>query len=230
MVDIRAVLAACPILAGVPDAGLDELVGLAKVETYAAGTTIYNKGASLSELSVIASGTVRLSSVSASGRESTLMLLDRGIWFGDNVFSPGVARVYGAVAHAATTLVVVPGEGFRGVLANHPQSYAHILDLVSRRLWAAMSVIEDDALRSVEARFARRLMFLVQFRGISMDSKLPVTFHLTREHIANMLGLTRQTVHKVIKQFESAGLVRLEYGTVTVICPRDLDAYLKTLD
>ena len=91
-------------------------------------------------------------------------------------------------------------------------------------------MINDDALRRIEARCGRRLLFLLQFKGSDDNSEQPVRFHLTREHLANMLGMTRQGVHKVTKGLEQAGLLQLEYGGITVCNPRALKAYLDGLD
>ncbi|MDX1755358.1 MAG: Crp/Fnr family transcriptional regulator [Marinobacter sp.] len=230
MTDIKAVLKGCPLLAGLPEQAFDEAVAMARLRRFASEKMIYAKGSMQSALCVIASGTVRISSVNAAGREATLIIFDAGAWFGDTVFSPGTPRVYGATAHEDVTIVELPGEGFQRLLARYPQAYPVALDLVSRRLWSAMSIIEDDALRGIEARIGRRLLFLAQIQGAGEVSSEPVTFRLTREHMANMMGMTRQGVHKVIKRFEEAGLIRLDYGRITITDPRALLAYLKTLD
>lgn len=230
MTDLTAILRTCPLLAGLPPPALNEAAAMSRLRRFEVDEPIYAKGSMQSTLCVIAEGTVRISSVNAAGREATLIIFDAGAWFGDTVFSPDMPRVYGATAHEATTLVELPGEGFRQLLEAYPQAYPVALDLVSRRLWAAMSIIEDDALRSVDARIGRRLLFLAQIQGEGEAGTQPVTFRLTREHIANMMGMTRQGVHKVIKGFEQRGLLRLDYGRVTVTCPRDLQGFLRTLD
>ena len=54
----------------------------------------------------------------------------------------------------------------------------------------------------------------------------PVTVRLTREHIANMMGMTRQGVHRTLKQFQREGLVELGYGQVTICSEDALRRYL----
>lgn len=229
MSDLKTVLQACPLLAGLPDAGFAEAEALARWRHFREGEAIYDKGSMQSSLCVIADGTVRISSVNSEGREVTLIIFGTAAWFGDTVFSPGTPRVYGATAHDDTTIVEMPGEGFRQLLARYPEAYPVVLDLVSRRLWSAMSIIADDALRGIEARVGRRLLFLAQIQGHGETGARPVTFRLTREHIANMMGMTRQGVHRVIKAFEKEGLLKLEYGRITVTNPATLQAYLDHL-
>ena len=229
MSDLKRVLRACPLLGGLPEAGFAEAEALARWRHFQAGEAIYDKGSLQSSLCVIAEGTVRISSVNSEGREATLIIFGASAWFGDTVFSPGTPRVYGATAHDATTILEIPGESFRQLLARYPQAYPVALDLVSRRLWSAMSIIADDALRGIDARVGRRLLFLSQIQGHGENHSGPVTFRLTREHIANMMGMTRQGVHRVIKGFEREGLLKLDYGRITVLDPGALKAYITNL-
>ena len=195
MKNIKTVLARCPLFSGFSESAIDDLEGIARIRRFEANELIYSKGSAISTLNIIASGVVRISSVNPAGREATLIMFSAGTWFGDSVFSPGMRRVYGATAHEAVTLIEIPGEAFRELMATYPEGYPVILDMVSRRLWAAMSIIEDDALRGVAARIGRRLLFLAEIQGNGDVGTDPVTIWITREHIANMMGMTRQGVH-----------------------------------
>ena len=72
---------------------------------------------------------------------------------------------------------------------------------------------------------APRLLFLAHMHDPQRGPG-PVTFKLTREHIANMMGMTRQGVHGVLKALEQCGLIRFSYGRITVPDPDALKAYL----
>lgn len=223
-------LAQCPILSGFPSVALAKLAEIGRLRTFSCGEQIYEQGATNTTLCVITEGVVRISSINTAGREATLVMFGPGAWFGDAVFSPGMPRVYGATAHEPVTLVELPGEGLRGVMAAYPECYPVVLDMVSRRLWAAMSIIEDDALRNISARIGRRLLFLAQIQGDGEAGPAPVTVRITREHMANMMGMSRQGVHKWIKEFEREGLIRLGYGCITLTDPAALQAFLSRVE
>ncbi|WP_237055429.1 Crp/Fnr family transcriptional regulator [Microbulbifer sediminum] len=230
MTELLPFLDACPLLAGLPDTARHSLAGHARLHRYPAGQEIYPAGSLQSRLSIVAAGRVRICSGNAEGREATLALLDRGAWFGDTVFSPGMPRVFGATAHEDCEVVDVAGEALRGLLAQYPEAYPVALDLVSRRLWAAMSIIQDDVLRGTEARIARRLLFLAQMQNPVSDASGATSFRMTRELLANMMGMTRQGLHRVLKTIEARGLVQFEYGRLTIPDPTRLQAYIRQLD
>ncbi|KAA1175754.1 Crp/Fnr family transcriptional regulator [Marinobacter salinexigens] len=230
MINIKEVLGSCPLLGAMPEQGLAEAAAMARVRRFSVDDPIYDPGSMQSTLCVIARGTVRITSVNASGREATLIMFDAGSWFGDAVFSPGMPRVYGVTAHLDATIIELPGEGFRQLLAKYPENYPVVLDMVSRRLWSAISILEDDALRGVSARIGRRLLFLSEIQGIRVSGSESVTLRLTREQIANMMGMTRQGVHRRIKEYEELGLLTLSYGKVTINDPSALQAHIDALD
>src|SRR5699024_10802393 len=131
---------------------------LARRLPFRANQVIYARGEVQSTLSVIASGSVRISSTSSTGREIILTVFEAGAWFGDTVFSPGMPRVFGATAHTEGELVEIPGQEYRHLLVRYPEAYPQTLDMLSRLLWSAISIIEYNALRDVPGRVGRRLL------------------------------------------------------------------------
>lgn len=230
MVDVKSLLTQCPILSGLPEEGIDAAVKIARTKQFEEKSLICNKGDQHSALMVIAKGSVRVNSVSSSGKEVTLMIFESGSWFGDNVFSPGIPRVFGATAHSDVTLIELPGDKFRQLLAAFPQSYPVVLELLSRRLTSAISIIEDDAIKGIDERIGRRLLLLAEYQRNQPNASSPYIVRVTREHIANMMGLSRQSVHKVLKNFESLGVLALQYGYITILDPQKMDAYLTQLE
>lgn len=226
MTDVALVLRNCPLFAGFPDKAIGEAVAHARVRRFRRNEPVYDKGEPQVWLCVIASGMVRIHSVNAEGREAMLIVMDRGAWVGDAVFAPGADRVYGATAHSDAEIVELPGEFFRGLMSRYPECYPVILDCISRRLWSAMTLLEEDALRGTATRIGRRLLFLCDIQRGGAAPAGPVTIALTREHIASMMGMTRQGVHKTLKRFEAEGLIELGYGCITVKDEGRLAAFL----
>ncbi|QYJ78385.1 Crp/Fnr family transcriptional regulator [Shewanella acanthi] len=230
MENLQALLQKCPVLSGLPAEGIIEAASFARVRHFDAKEIIYSKGDAHSALLVIAKGAVRINSVSSLGKEVSLMILESYSWFGDNVFSPGTPRVFGATAHTDATLIELPGDKFRQLLGKYPESYPLVLDLLSRRLWAAMSVMEDDALRGIDARIARRLLLLAEHQHNAVDCAEQCVVRVTREQLANMMGLTRQSVHKVLKKLEKLGVISLQYGYIRILSSSGIKAQLKKLE
>src|ERR1700754_1644416 len=69
------------------------------------GTLMSHRGQPAEEWIGVASGAVRVSSVSLSGKQISLTYVEPGTWFGDIALFDGMPRTHDATVHGATTLV-----------------------------------------------------------------------------------------------------------------------------
>lgn len=69
---------------------------------------------------------------------------------------------------------------------------------------------------SLRARCARLLLMLADAHGLPRPSGVALTIKLSQEEFADLLGRTRQSVNRELKQFEREGLIRMEYLRFTV--------------
>ena len=80
---------------------------------------------------------------------------------------------------------------------------------LNMRLGQAMAIIEAGRIRSPEQRVAMylgRLFWPGQRR-----------LNLSQEELGYLIGLSRQTVNKVLKAFERRALVSLEFGRISIL-------------
>ncbi|MDO3721660.1 Crp/Fnr family transcriptional regulator [Marinobacter sp. chi1] len=230
MSETSQILSRCALFAGFPPEGLEEAASLCTYKSFHEEQALYIKGASGKALTVIVSGSVRVTSTLPSGRESILTIVGAGNWLGDAVFCSLPARVYGAIAHEPVEVLEFSEAQVHRLLATYPQAYPVIVDQLARRMCAAMMIIEDDTARSIPVRVGRRLLFLQIFQGDGKITEQPMRLRLTREQVGNMVGLTRQAAQKAIRVFEQENLVSLEYGTITLTNPARFETFLTGLD
>ena len=50
--------------------------------------------------------------------------------------------------------------------------------------------------------------------------------NLTQEELGQLVGLSRQTVNKVLRSLEGMGIVSLDFGRVAIVDDEALNAYL----
>lgn len=214
----------CHLFEGFPSQGLIEAAGIARAREFKKGHVIYRKGISPKTLAVIETGSVRINAVNSAGKEMTLKICSAGNWFGEAVFFPESGRPYGAVAHEQTRLLEFSATEFNVLLSNYPQCYPSIVQQLGERFEAAVMVIEDDVLRSIPARLARRLLFSADFR--TSHSKDSASICLTQEQLGSMLGISRQAAYRAIQKLKSEGLVDFSYGSITINNKARLEAFI----
>ena len=175
------------------------LVGLAA--RYGRGQEIFGDGERADRVYKVVRGAVRGFRVLADGRRQISEFYLPGDVFG---FEAGLDRRSSAEALAENTLIVVAR---RSALAGEGDG------ALERQLWrlavAELRRSQDHVLtlgrRSASERLASFLVDLAERIGMDEILELP----MSRQDIADYLGLTIETVSRTLTQFQAAGLIRL---------------------
>jgi CRP/FNR family cyclic AMP-dependent transcriptional regulator len=173
-------------------------------------------GAADERLWVVVDGAVRLSvRPSDSPKEHVHAVLGPGSYFGLTTAVGHGPVTLEARAFGDTDLAVIEGARLREALEGDPRGWKYVSALLSERLRVAMGVIEDNRLRPLPERIARRLL------GHALSSELPEgsqpQLRMTQADLARMVDVARSRLNPVLKRMEADGLVKAGYRTITIL-------------
>ena len=171
---------------------------------------------------VILRGEVKVFVDSPDGREVVLSHLQTGDFFGEMALLEGDTRSASVEALTDCELAVLARAEFFDVLERDFSLTRKILKTLSGRLRKANEVIESMALLDVGGRLARYLIRLADETGQPAVEGYFVVTRPTHQEIANSIGATRETVTRMLKQFEARKLIRTKGSMVWV--PADVPA------
>lgn len=165
----------------------------------------------------VLNGLVKLQSTSPEGRVSAFLGVPAGEWFGEGSALKAESRRYDVIALRDTTLLCLPRPLFEALQMSSLAFNQYLVAHLNRRLGQAMELIEAGRLRSPEERVALYLsrVFWPGTRKLS----------LSQEELGHLVGLSRQTVNRVLRQMERLGLVSLTFGRVEILDEPALMAY-----
>ena len=181
------------------------------------GALLSTRGAPAAEWVGVASGAVRVSSVSLSGKQVTLTYVEPGTWFGDIALFDGMPRTHDAHAHGATTLLTVRKADFKDLLSQHVELYDALLRLNCRRLRLLFDTVEDLNTRPLASRLAKQILLLARSYGVAEGDEIRIGLQLAQEDLAQLLGASRQRVNQELKGFEREGALRIEPTRLVVL-------------
>jgi len=197
------------------------LVDAGEVVTLRAGEMLYRKGdVGTSFLGVIA-GAFKVSTLGEDGREGILAVMEPGNWFGEASLLDGLPRPHDVTA-IGDSLVFVIGAPVFERLMRRPAFARAVGALLCSRVRALYGLVEDAMLRSTRTRIARRLLSLA--RGdttMAADARGRVS--VSQEALAMMLGITRQTLSKELKELVHGGVLTLGYGRIDILSLPELE-------
>jgi CRP/FNR family transcriptional regulator len=212
-----AALRTIPYLQVVPLSELRPLAGQCRVRTTVRGGVIFIEGAPAEGLVVILEGRVKLTRVSARGREQVLHTEGPGATLGEVPVFDGGGYVASAVSLVPARVVVVPRAALLDLCRRRPEVALGVVTVLARRLRHFAELIEDLALRDVTARVARHLADEMRRAGGA-----DVVLAETRDDIAARLGTVRELVSRALSRLRSEGVVSLQGRRVRVLDPRRL--------
>lgn len=190
------------------------------IRRYPDGVQVATRGAPPVDWVGVASGAVRVSSVSMSGKQITLTYVEPGTWFGDIALFDGLPRTHDATTHGPTTLLIVRKHDFFDLLSRHAELAEALLRLNCRRMRLMFASFEDLNTKPLAARLAKQVLTLARAYGVPHGEETRIGLQLAQEDLAQLVGASRQRVNQELKGFEREGAVRVE-PTRLVVLSRD---------
>jgi CRP/FNR family transcriptional regulator, cyclic AMP receptor protein len=203
---------ASPAPAQLSTAAITLLDTYGRVKVYQKNTVLIYAGTPSPACYVVLSGRVRVYASAASGKELTLSMPGIGEPFGDLGLIEEAPYVGTAVTLTQTTLIVVPRTSFGACLAAHPDLALQFLRLAAQRIDHLSSLAQSLAFADVQSRITALLSALAQ----EQKGDLVVERRLTHQEIADLIGATRETVSRVMKELYGSGCITLANGRLRV--------------
>jgi CRP-like cAMP-binding protein len=184
---------------------------LVREQRYPRGALIVRQGDPGDALFIVRSGAVKVAVVGVDGREVILGTLGPTEHFGELSLIDGQPRSAHVVATESTALFVLRRDEFRAQVERMPRVAWALLEELSRRLRDADAKITGLVLLDVPGRVARLILDRAQ-GDPPVVQRAP-----THETIAHMIGASRETVSRAMKELQETGLVRAERRSITVL-------------
>ena len=179
-----------------------------EVKKYKKGELIYREGHHALYFFQIAEGKVKLNNYDDEGREFIQNILGGGQSFGDSMLFLDKFYPMNAVSLIPSEVIRVPKERFLKLIQIHPYLSMEMNACLSQRLYFKAIMLQNMASLNPISRLTGLLDYLKSYHDDSCGSCFHV--ELTRQEIANLVGLRVETVIRALKKMEKEGRVTLE--------------------
>ena len=214
MSSLHEMLRAAPWAGSLPPGRLDRIEKAMLVRDCPAGSLVCRRGEPVEHWVGVIDGLVKMANVSAQGRPMSFTGIGTGGWFGEGSLLKDEPRRYDIVALRDSRIAYMPRATFMALLDESVAFNRFLLNQLNERLGQFIGLVEHDRLLGPDARLARGLaaLFNPQLYPGSR-STLPIS----QEELGQLVGLSRQRVNQSLRVLEQAGLLRVDYGAVTVL-------------
>jgi CRP/FNR family transcriptional regulator, cyclic AMP receptor protein len=209
--EIADFLATVPLLGQIPAEELKRFADVTREKQYPKGSVILFEDDPGDSLFIVRDGRVKVVLVGEDGREVILGVLGVGEHFGELSLIDDQPRSAHVIAMEDSLLLVLRRDDFRRRVEANPAVAWALLSELSRRLRRADGKIGGLVLLDVPGRIARLLLDFAEEAGSDTIEK-----PLTHQTIAQMIGASRETVSRAMREFQDAGWIGVERRRISV--------------
>jgi CRP/FNR family transcriptional regulator, cyclic AMP receptor protein len=191
-----------------------------EMRTCRKGQILYSQEDRAEVLFLLKRGRVQLYRLTPSGKRLELATLEPGTFFGEMPLVGETLRHTFAEAGEDSLICVMSRRDIERLMRERSEVALRMIEVLSRRLAFCEARLEEMAYRSVPARIAAVLLRLSQERS---GEAVPIT----HQELGDMIGALRESVTKVLDDFQKAGLVELGRGRVIVRQVAELQSRLE---
>ena len=184
---------------------------------YEKNQAIFYEGNSYEGIYVLCSGSVKLVQSSQAGRQQILGIVSPGdLIEKSSLFYPGT--------HSATAQALERSEvsffhrdEFLEVLKTNAHLAINLISVLSREVESGRERSRQLVFKSAKERLADILLDLSHKHGIKHNQTTTIQLNLKRGELAEMAGVTQETVVRLLTLLEKEGLVRLAGKKITIL-------------
>lgn len=215
-------LSKVPLFASLDHDSLVTITSQMQHKSYKKGETIIREGSLSMGFTVIQQGSAKAYRITGDGREQILYIFPTHDYFGARFLFTEEAVPYSVEALEDSHVCILSKKLLMQLLAEHPPVAIELIEAMANRMRRLELVIQSMGGRNAEMRIASLLLEFIDTYGRKTERGIEVTLPLSREGIANYLGIARETLSRKLTQMEEAGIIFFLDNRLMVVKNREI--------
>ena len=178
---------------------------------------IYRTGDQFDAVYAIRSGSVKTYQVMSNGDEQINGFYFPGDVIGFDGLGKSKAYACSAVTLEYTSVCEIPFSRFRTLASQLPELQLYFLQLMSQEITSEQQLITLLSKKKAEQRVATLLMMLSERNALRNMSASRFRLTISRADIANYLGLTVETVSRMLSRFAKQRVITIERKEIEIL-------------
>ncbi|MDU1004947.1 MAG: Crp/Fnr family transcriptional regulator [Clostridium butyricum] len=205
-----------PIFENLNNEELQKIVKTINHREYAKGDVVFTEGYVANTLFFINEGKIKLYKYTKDGKEQILHVLSEGDFFGELELIKPSKYGFNSKAIVDSKICTLTKDEMKEIMMKNPEIGIKVLEAVGERLSKVESLVQNLATNDVDSRMAYLLTDLMEKYGENIEKNISIELPLSREEMANFIGVTRETISRKLKKFEDEKLIKI-VGTKIII-------------
>ena len=197
-----------PIFSSLAHEELVMIASLVQHHEYQKGETMVREGEKPDCIFIMNEGSAKAFKYTGDGREQILYVFSEGDFFGEQYLMGNKAAAYHVEALETVRTCMLTKSEFRRILSAYPDIAVKIIEKLDDRIARLEQFLQSMGVRNVDARIASLLLYYADSFGTPEREGTLIRLPLSREGMANYLGIARETISRKLSQLENDNLIR----------------------
>jgi CRP/FNR family transcriptional regulator len=203
---------------------LAHFIAIAPEVNYSRGESLFLEDESPNCVFVICSGKVKLTVTSRDGKVAILRIVGSGGVLGLSAAMSGTLNETSAEAMEPCRVKAIRVNDFLRFLQTYPEASAEVTHCLLHDYRLVLNNVCRLALpATVAGRLASLLLEWLDAHSVATSRERRFIVTLTQEEIASMANTSRETVSRVLHQFQQEKLISIKGASVTILKPEALE-------
>ncbi len=196
---------------------LDWLETRSRLRRFAKNSMIYLPADQADGVLLLAEGRVKISSLTAEGKQSILTFIEPGEVFGELALFQKGDREEFAEATEDSAIVLIPADSMRKVAEESPHLAMGVTRMVGLRRRRVERRLRYLLFHSNRERLVNLLLELAEDFGTQQaDGSVTLRIKLSHQDLASIIGSTRESVTVILGQLQAEGYLQLGRRKITL--------------
>ena len=179
---------------------------IGSVRQFKKGEIIYHQGDNATTFCYLKKGKVKVYMTSVDGMEKTLNTATSGEILGEGAFFDKKPRVSSACAISDSQVITIDEPTLINLFSQHPVLAFELLEILANRIRLLSFQLDSMTFLQADSRIAR----------ILLQNEKDCVVRLTHEEIADVVGVSRVTVSKILGRLTKKGILSTEYRKIII--------------
>lgn len=203
------------------DDQIKEIIQLIERRHLKKGDVALHVGELYDRLYIVNKGTLKASTYQEDGKEQILYLLNDGDCIGELALLKSEHAVYDLIAVRESFICTIPKSKFDAYLRTHPEIMFSIMASAHEKIASLEKLVGAIASNDADIRLKFLIRQLIERSGKDNSHTITIKLNLTREDMANFVGVTRETISRKLSQLAHEGILEFEDSKKIKIMRRD---------
>lgn len=178
------------------------------------GEALFRINEEPNELYQVISGKIKCNMYSHDGKEVVISTLLSGETFGEQGLVDALPRATNTYSVGPSVVNVLNKHQFSLLCKKHNEINAQLIIMFSLRMRIAFEINTDNLTLALRQRLSRCIYRIISYRHSEPSNGLLVD--ISHEELSRMVGASRQSISKELKQMERDSLLTTQYGQIVI--------------